>query len=71
MAIDEASVDLVNQSPGLSNSALSSGFQPGEDKLRALYPDVDWSFQLAYGEEIGLGERRYELIDIDQETLQK
>ncbi len=66
VAIDQASVDLVNQSSGLSNSALSSGYEPGEDKLRALYPDVDWSSQLAYGEEIGLGRRGYELVDIDR-----
>ncbi len=69
VAIDQAAVDLVNQQPGLKNSALSSGFDPGEDKLRALYPDVDWSCQLAYGEEIGLGQRSYELVDIDQEAL--
>ncbi len=36
----------------------------GEDKFRALYPEVDWSIQLDYAEEIGLGTRNYELIKI-------
>ncbi|MBW2009396.1 MAG: 4Fe-4S ferredoxin, partial [Deltaproteobacteria bacterium] len=37
---------------------------PGEDKFRALYPRVDWTVQLAHGEKIGLGTRRYELVRI-------
>ena len=39
-------------------------WEPGEDKFRALYPEVDWSIQLSYAEEIGLGTREYELIKI-------
>ena len=34
------------------------------DKFRALWPDIDWSHQLRYGEEIGLGSRKYELIEV-------
>nr|HID59869.1 4Fe-4S ferredoxin [Desulfobacterales bacterium] len=37
---------------------------PGEDKFMAVYPKIDWSIQLKYGEEIGLGTRKYELIRI-------
>jgi uncharacterized Fe-S center protein len=36
----------------------------GEDKFRALYPEVDWSIQLDYAEQIGMGTRNYELIRI-------
>jgi len=64
VAIDQASVDLVNGEFGNRSSKLSKSWDPGEDKFRALYPEVDWSIQLAYGEEIGLGTREYELIKI-------
>ncbi|ACI19171.1 DUF362 domain-containing protein [Dictyoglomus thermophilum] len=62
VAIDQASSDLINNQIGLSNTALKSGFNPGEDKLRAVHPNIDWSWQLKYAEEIGLGKREYELI---------
>jgi uncharacterized Fe-S center protein len=64
VAIDQASVDLVNGQEGNRSSKLTKHWNPGEDKFRALYPKVDWSIQLAYGEEIGLGTRNYELIKI-------
>jgi hypothetical protein len=64
VAIDQASVDLVNSEAGNRSSKLSRNWNPGEDKFRAVYPEVDWSIQLAYGEEIGLGTREYELIRI-------
>jgi len=64
IAIDQASVDLVNQMPGIPTSALSSALEPGGDKFQALFPQVDWSHQLAYGEELGLGSRRYKLVEI-------
>ena len=49
VAIDQASIDLVNR---------------GKDMFKDIYPYVDWSYQLDYGEKIGLGERAYELIKI-------
>jgi uncharacterized protein len=61
VAVDQASVDLVNQQAGLPHTVLKTGLAPGEDKFRGLYPDVDWSHQLAYAEEIGLGTRDYKL----------
>jgi uncharacterized Fe-S center protein len=64
VAIDQASVDLVNGEDGNRASKLPKNWKPGEDKFRAVYPEVDWSVQLAYGEEIGLGIRDYELIKI-------
>jgi hypothetical protein len=64
VAIDQASADLVNQAEGLPNSSLTKNLRPGEDKFRALYPQVDWELQLDYAEKIGLGTRDYELIGI-------
>jgi uncharacterized Fe-S center protein len=64
VAIDQASVDLVNGEPGNRTSKLQKNWNPGEDKFRAVYPEVDWNIQLAYAEEIGMGTRKYELIKI-------
>jgi uncharacterized Fe-S center protein len=64
VAIDQASVDLVNGEAGNRTSKLQKNWNPGEDKFRAVYPEVDWNIQLAYGEEIGMGTRKYELIKI-------
>ena len=63
VAIDQACADLVNQEMVLPGSCLAEqGDVP--DKFKALYPMVDWQRQLAYAEEIGLGTRQYELIQV-------
>jgi len=64
VAIDQASVNLVNGEEGNRSSKLQGAWKPGEDKFRAIYPKVDWNIQLTYGEEIGMGTREYELINI-------
>jgi hypothetical protein len=64
VAIDQASVDMVNQQSGSHASKLPKNWENGEDKFRALYPEVDWSIQLSYAQEIGLGTKEYELIKI-------
>jgi len=51
VAIDQASVDLVNK-------------KTGSDKFREIYPDIDWSVQLSYAESLGIGTRQYELTEI-------
>lgn len=62
VAIDQAAADLVNQSPGNPLSALEKALEPGADKFKALFPDIDWRHQLEYAEKIGLGSRKYELV---------
>jgi len=64
VAIDQASVALVNGEAGNRSSKLPGAWNPGGDKFRAIYPEVDWNIQLAYAEEIGMGTRNYELIKI-------
>lgn len=64
VAIDQASVDTINRQGGLEHSCLSAGKRPGEDKFRAVYPQIDWTVQLAHAEKLGLGSREYELIAI-------
>lgn len=64
VAIDQASVDMVNRQVGLESSCLSSHKAAGEDKFRGLYPKIDWTIQLHYAEKLGLGNRNYELVSI-------
>jgi hypothetical protein len=64
VAVDQASVDMINAQPGLDHSCLNEGKGPGEDKFRAVYPQIDWTVQLEHAERIGLGSRTYEMITI-------
>ncbi len=63
VAIDQASADLVNSAKANPLSCTTEGVEKGMDNIRAAN-DLDWSFQLAYGEEVGLGLRKYKIIDI-------
>ncbi len=49
VAIDQACVDLINDSSG-------------RDLFKSIHPHTDWSVQLEYGQKIGLGSRDYRLI---------
>ena len=51
VAIDQATAELLTVRAG------------GRDPLRAGY-DIDWSGQLVHGERMGLGSRRYKLVEI-------
>ncbi|MCF8035799.1 MAG: DUF362 domain-containing protein [Desulfobacteraceae bacterium] len=64
VAIDQASVDLVNQEPALPDSCLTTHTDAGADKFRGVYPNVDYTHQLAYAEQLGLGSRQYELVKV-------
>jgi len=66
VAIDQASVDLVNHEQAMPGSCIenSEGAKSGGDKFRAIYPKVDWNIQLEYAESMGIGTRSYELIKI-------
>lgn len=64
VAVDQACADLVNAEPGLSDCCLKDQTAPGGDKFRTLYPKVDWTIQLSYAEELGLGSRVYRLEKI-------
>jgi uncharacterized Fe-S center protein len=51
IAIDQATADLIVELGG------------GKDPLRVGY-DIDWAAQLVHGERIGLGTRKYSLVEI-------
>ena len=64
VAVDQASVDLVNAQPGCPATALTRNTAAGDDKFAGLYPDVDWSHQLAYAQKLGIGRRDYTLVRV-------
>ncbi|QTA80849.1 4Fe-4S dicluster domain-containing protein [Desulfonema limicola] len=64
VAIDQACADLVNKEHALPGSCLEKNHKPGEDKFKGLYPEVDWTIQLDYAQELGLGTRKYKLEKI-------
>lgn len=64
VAIDACAIDLINKAPGIEGSAAEKALAPGEDKFKEICPDVDWSVQLSYAEELGLGTREYELVEV-------
>lgn len=64
VAIDQASLDLIDEQRGRDNSKLTCNHEPGEDKFGGLHPDVNARRILEYGEELGMGSREYDLIKI-------
>ena len=63
VALDQASVDLVNGAPVLPGSVLHEKGLLHGDKFQALHPEGDWEQCLAHAQVIGLGSRAYRRID--------
>lgn len=62
VALDKASVDMVNQAPALPASVLADkGCKPGEDKFGLIHPKTNWQMGLEYAQQIGLGCLDYQL----------
>ena len=59
VAIDQACLDLVTAATPLGENAAS-----GQDKFLYIRPDRDGKEQLRIGEEIGLGNRKYKLVEV-------
>lgn len=64
LAIDQASVDLVNDQAGIPGSALEKNLAPGEDKFNAIHPNSNYIAQLTHAVGMGLGSREYELLNV-------
>ena len=64
VAIDQACADLVNGAEGNRQTALAAGHEPGGDKFRGVYPEIDWEVQLEQAAKMGIGCREYELVKI-------
>ncbi|MBA7657440.1 hypothetical protein ES703_65378 [subsurface metagenome] len=64
VAIEQASLDLVNAQEGIKDTALKNAFSSGKDKFRDLHPTVEGCLQIDYAEELGLGSKSYSLVEI-------
>lgn len=61
VAIDQASVDLINDAPLIGNSVLAAGGKGRvKDKIRAI-SNKPWHYILDHGEKLGMGTRKYML----------
>ena len=61
VAIDRASADLLNSAPANKGSKVDSC--EVTDKMKCVYPEINWESQLEYAEKIGLGTQDYQLIE--------
>jgi len=64
VAVDRASVDLLNAQPPLRSSCIGEDCTAQDDKIKAVYPRVEWEHQLKYAEELGMGTQAYELVKL-------
>jgi uncharacterized Fe-S center protein len=51
VAVEQATVDLIQE-------------QVGEDFFRRAWPNIEYTTQIDYAQEIGLGSKEYELVDV-------
>jgi hypothetical protein len=65
VAVDRASIDLINKSPGIPTSEAEAvgALEPETDKLALINPRTSWRHQLEAAEKLGMGEQTYELIE--------
>ena len=64
VAVDQASLDLVNKATVVNLGQYKKEPQIGEDKFKAIHPNTQGEYCLEYAEKLGLGERKYELVTI-------
>jgi len=62
IAIDRASVDLINKAMPLPGSRIALK-DASKDNITALYP-VQWEYLFKYAASLGAGDEKYELIEI-------
>jgi uncharacterized Fe-S center protein len=64
VAIDAASVALVNGQRGIPGTRLVNNLELGEDKFKGVWSETQGSIQIMYGEEVGLGKSSYKLVEL-------
>jgi uncharacterized protein len=65
VALDKASVDLVNKAPIIAGSILTDKhYHEGEDKFNHIHMNTNWETGLKHGEELGMGTLEYELVRV-------
>jgi uncharacterized Fe-S center protein len=67
VALDMACADMVTAAPSAPGSFGNEKGEldlRGKDKFRHIHPNVDWRAGLLHAEKLGLGETRYEIINV-------
>ena len=80
VALDQACADLVNKAPVINGWKPAAGYQYAgsecncgcghnhtnapDELFKFIHPDTDWESGLQYAQEIGLGTRQYELVEV-------
>ncbi|NCB42405.1 MAG: DUF362 domain-containing protein [Clostridia bacterium] len=64
IALDQACVDAVNAQSPIQGSQLCSAEHSHADHFKMIHPDSEWEACLAHGEKLGIGSRKYELINV-------
>jgi uncharacterized Fe-S center protein len=68
VAIDQACADACNRMPVIPGSLLHEhidrNVSDSEDYFTMISPNTDWQVGLEHAEKIGLGSRKYELIEV-------
>ncbi|MDR3292032.1 MAG: DUF362 domain-containing protein [Methanobrevibacter sp.] len=64
VAIDAASLYLVNQQKGIKDTLIHKNCNHGEDKFKGVWENVDGNHLLNYCQDIGLGSIDFEIIEI-------
>ncbi len=64
IALDQACYDLVNKQQGNPHSRMESNHAPGKDKFTGVHKETRGDIQLSYGEQLGIGTTKYELVKI-------
>ncbi len=64
VAIEQAAFDMVRAQQGIAASTLPAAHETGDDKFKAIYPDQDSELVMRYAEQLGLGSREYEIVEV-------
>ena len=69
VALDQACADLCLKAKPIENSVLGDNmkkknFVDHHDHFKNITPESEWETQLSHGEKIGLGQRKYELVEM-------
>ena len=63
VALDQACADACNKMPPMPGSVIE-GCDPAHDRFSSAFPATNWEVGLEHAQELGIGTRDYELIQV-------
>lgn len=63
MAVDLASIDLINSVPFNPSSEFRKKTD-GKDKFKIISQDLEWKWQFGYGKKMGIGNKNYKIVNM-------